>query len=202
MNLEDFSLKYQNIILRFLKEKDIEKFVQWHIDEMEWQKWDAPWESKIEEENDIRKRLKKILDRPKVDLPGRLQICHNDGTYIGSVNTYFIEGNKDKRAVGIAIYEQNYWCKGLGEQALKLWIAYIFNVEELDYLYCQTWSGNKRMIRLAEKCGFEIIKRKKDYREVNGKLYDALTFRLEKEKFYDDNVPLSSKRLGVLQGGK
>ncbi|MBQ5357078.1 MAG: GNAT family N-acetyltransferase, partial [Oscillospiraceae bacterium] len=52
-------------------------------------------------------------------------------------------------------------------------------------IYCQTWSGNLRMIKCAEKLGFEICKRKIDYREVNGKKYDGFTFRLNKEMFYN-----------------
>lgn len=34
------------------------------------------------------------------------------------------------------------------------------------------------MIRVAEKLGFKEVYRKKDYREVNEKWYDAITFRL------------------------
>lgn len=186
-NLDDFSLNYKNITLRFLQENDVEKFVCWHTRELEWKKWDAPWEDINSDEDRIRERLKRILDRPKELLPGRLQICHSDGSYIGWVGNYLLNGHQNERAVGIDIPEKAYWGKGLGEQALKLWIAYIFNVEPNDYLFCQTWSGNLRMVRLAEKCGFEIIERKKDFRKVNGKFYDGLTFKLEKETFYRDN---------------
>ena len=48
----------------------------------------------------------------------------------------------------------------------------------------------KELLKLAEpkdkiRWGFEICKRKIDYREVNGKKYDGLSFRLSKEKFYN-----------------
>lgn len=47
-------------------------------------------------------------------------------------------------------------------------------------LYTQTWSGNARMIRCAEKLGFGVCKRNIGTREVNGLKYDGLTFRTEK----------------------
>ena len=50
-------------------------------------------------------------------------------------------------------------------------------------IYTQTWSGNVRMIGLAEKLGFEEYRRKKGLRTVAGKPYDGLTFRLNEEKF-------------------
>jgi RimJ/RimL family protein N-acetyltransferase len=51
----------------------------------------------------------------------------------------------------------------------------------VDALYTQTWSGNTRMIRCAEKLGFVECNRYVGIREVEGKAYDALTFRLERK---------------------
>ena len=50
----------------------------------------------------------------------------------------------------------------------------------VDELYTQTWSGNVRMIRCAEKLGFVECNRNVGTREVDGQKYDGLTFRLEK----------------------
>ena len=57
----------------------------------------------------------------------------------------------------------------------------------MDYLrekghrsfYTQTWSGNETMMKVAEKLGFKEVYRLKDFREVTGKKYDAVTFFLE-----------------------
>ena len=48
-----------------------------------------------------------------------------------------------------------------------------------DEIYTQTWSGNVRMIRCAEKLGFVECNRNIGTREVDGQCYDGLTFRLE-----------------------
>ena len=50
-------------------------------------------------------------------------------------------------------------------------------------IYTQTWSGNSRMIHIAETMGFEECCRKVGMRTVRGEAYDGLTFRLNKEKY-------------------
>ena len=91
-------------------------------------------------------------------------------------------GDKIFRAVGLSICESSFCGKGLGTKALAAFINYYFE-NGADEIYCQTWSGNIRMIKCAEKLGFEVCRRKIDYREVHGEKYDGLTFRLNKEKF-------------------
>ncbi|MBQ5667564.1 MAG: GNAT family N-acetyltransferase, partial [Oscillospiraceae bacterium] len=93
-------------------------------------------------------------------------------------------GDKAFRTVGISICESSFCGKGFGTKALAAFVNYYLENGE-DEIYCQTWSGNIRMVKCAEKLGFEICKRKIDYREVNGKKYDGLTFKLNKEKFYN-----------------
>ena len=51
----------------------------------------------------------------------------------------------------------------------------------MDELHTQTWSGNIRMLRCAEKLGFVECNRNVGAREVDGKKYDGLTFRLKKK---------------------
>ena len=67
-------------------------------------------------------------------------------------------------------------------QALCMFIKYLLD-KGIDDIYTQTWSGNERMIHIAEKIGFEEYRRKKEFRLVRGKKYDGLTFRLNMEKF-------------------
>lgn len=49
-----------------------------------------------------------------------------------------------------------------------------------DELYTQTWSGNVRMLRCAEKLGFVECNRNVATRQLDGKTYDGLTVRLER----------------------
>lgn len=186
----DFQLTYGDIALRQLKEEDIEQLIRWYTVQTEWQKWDAPWEHIDRNEEELRASLEKAIKRPLRQIPGRLLIAHVDGPVIGWVNTYLINKDPEKRAVGIDICESSYWGRGLGYQALNLWIGLLFHLTDLKDIHCETWSGNLRMIALANKCGFTEVKREKNKREVNGKLYDGLTFKLTRERFVDDNREL------------
>lgn len=64
----------------------------------------------------------------------------------------------------------------------KEWTKYY---ESLDSgaceLYTQTWSGNVRMLRCAEKLGFTECNRCIGEREVNGRKYDGLTLKFKKQ---------------------
>ncbi len=41
-------IKYQNVVLRDMRESDIEDEIRWNTVETQWAQWDAPWE--MEEE--------------------------------------------------------------------------------------------------------------------------------------------------------
>ena len=192
-------IEYKDIILRDMTEKDIEDEIRWYTVETDWSNWDAPWEPlpDISDLDAFRKKALLNLSEPKDEIRWGFEIETAEGKHIGTVNSYMInenfewisvkdikQGDKVFRAVGISICESSFCEKGLGTKALAAFINYYFENGE-EEIYCQTWSGNLRMIKCAEKLGFEICKRKIDYREVNGKKYDGLTFKLNKEKFYN-----------------
>ncbi|MDP8221227.1 MAG: GNAT family N-acetyltransferase, partial [Candidatus Stygibacter frigidus] len=72
---------------------------------------------------------------------------------IGWVSSYYIKKDRKQRAVGINITEQQFWGNGFGREALTLFIKYLFD-NNISTLFCQTWSGNTRMTRLAQSLGF------------------------------------------------
>lgn len=191
------NLKKGNIILRDLKESDIEKRLYWETEETEWQLWDAPWlyGNKTEEEkqkeliayeNALRNRLVELSKIQNDEKRYDFQICINDAqeTYIGWCGSYYIDDtytiHKDGThcTIGICIVEPKHRHKGYATQALQAFIAYLRSHGETD-IYVQTWSGNTRMIHLAEKLDFKEINRKKNLRTVKGKQYDGLTFILK-----------------------
>jgi len=157
---------------------------RWLSTETAWLEWDAPWESEDPELN--RKYLESMEQKLHLPLPeirSTLEICHANGTHIGMVNAYYINGSTDKLAVGITLRESNYWGKGLGSQAFLLWLAYQFKTTGRKGIYCQTWSGNTPMLKLAAKCHFTDFERTKGNRVVHGQSFDALTLILSNEVF-------------------
>lgn len=190
-------IKYENIVLRDMIESDIEDYVRWFTTQTEWSKTDAPWESMESDEETERTGWREYYEAVK-DMPGKairwkFEIEHN-GRHIGWVSSYMMdehfewiafdsirEGQTVHRAIGIDICESDVWNKGIGTNTLRAFIQYYFR-NGFDTLYTQTWSGNTRMVRCAQKLGFVECDRRPGLREVDGKKYDALTFRLEKIK--------------------
>ena len=192
-------IKYQNIVLRDMKEPDIADERRWYTEETEWALWDAPWEmEEVLRDFDPEKHRKSSLEWIAVRKPDHrlsLEIDTADGVHIGSVSAYCIDEHfdwqkvtteEDRRklnwAVGIEISESSYWSGGWGTQALTAFLRYHLE-EGYKNLYTQTWSGNFRMIGLAKKLGFVECNRKHGNRLVRGETYDGLTFRLDEGAF-------------------
>ena len=190
-------IKFENIILRDMIESDIEDYVRWWTIETKWMNFDAPWETEASDEETERTSWREYYESVK-DLSDdvrrwKFEIEWN-GRHIGWVSSYMMNKNYEwisadtiqpgqtvYRAIGIDICEPDVWGKGVGTNALRAFINYYF-ASGVDELYTQTWSGNVRMLRCAEKLGFVECNRYVGKREVEGMAYDALTFRLEKRK--------------------
>ena len=180
-------LETERLVLRDFTRADIAKRIEWETVDRDWLDWDAPWER----ENDppleeIVKDLEAFADMIGAMKPGDKRysfqiVVKETGEYIGWISCYCIDDNYDYTdddalfAFGIDIPPQSCRGKGYGYEAFKAVIEYLQS-KGMKEIYTQTWSGNTRMIALAEKLGFREICRKKDYREVRGKKYDGLTF--------------------------
>ena len=192
-------IEYKDIILRDMTEVDIEDHIRWNTAETDWAHWDAPWESEQDllcfNSEEFRKDMLKKLAEPKDEPRWRLEIETAERKHIGTVSSYVMNedfcwipfssvkpGEKIFQAVGLDICESSFCGKGLGTKALAAFINYYFE-NGIEEIYCQTWSGNIRMIKCAEKLGFKECRRKIDYRVVHGEKFDGLTFVLDKEKF-------------------
>lgn len=178
-------LRHGRIMLRDPASEDVQSFVRWETVETQWMEWDAPWEipETPPDSEDVSQRILDWVNREKAAFHHRLVLCLEDGTRIGSTNCYGMPGTPPRPAVGIDIRESRYWGRGLGSEALPLWLAYVFAALDRDVLYCQTWSGNTRMIRLARSCGFREIERRVGQREVDGKPVDGIDYALGRGAF-------------------
>ena len=175
--------------LRDFRQSDIADYVRWFTVETEWGNWDAPWETEEESPETVERYWTRYYERHQNDAPDamryRFEIEDAQGAHIGWVSAYTIDAfleyfdtKEEMLAIGIDIPEQALRHKGYGTEALRLFIEYLKKMG-VKTVYTQTWSGNARMIRVAEKLGFLEYKRIVGVREVNGKKYDALTFQKE-----------------------
>ena len=188
-------LKDDTVLLRDFKQEDIAKRIEWETVKTEWQLWDAPWEYEGLTEEQKKEELQKYIKAMEKwaalsetltdEMPRKsFQICTPEGEYVGWCGSYFInedccfDENADRLAVGIDLPEESARRKGLATHALQLFMAYLRTLGFTE-LYTQTWSGNVRMIKLAEKLGFTECCRKQKLRMVRGQQYDGLTFRIK-----------------------
>ena len=105
-----------------------------------------------------------------------------DGEHVGWVSRYtdleYVENPQGLPAVGIDIPEPSCRNRGVGTEALGLFLRYLKDAG-FSCVYTQTWSGNATMLRVAEKLGFEPVCRMVGDRTVRGESYDAVTLKRE-----------------------
>lgn len=172
------------LILRDMIEDDIEDYVRWFTKETEWGNWDSPWEGFETDEEEERQSWAEYYNSVK-NLPDDVTRwkyeIELDGKHIGWICSYtdlgYVENKENILAIGVDIPCEKDRKNGCGTKAILMYIEYL-KKRGYNSFYTQTWSGNLAMIRVAEKLGFKEVYRKKNYREVNGKLYDAITWRL------------------------
>jgi len=185
-------IKNDKVILRDFIESDIEDRIHWELVETEWQLWDAPWEEDdFDPEAYRHKQLEKLKQqKPDNEVRWSFQVCINDEDqkHIGWCNAYRIDENYQYTreegfcTIGIGLPDLASRRKGYATAAWILFIHYFINHGIKD-IHTQTWSGNKRVIGLMTKLGFEECHREKDFKVINGQSYDSLTFKLNHNKF-------------------
>ncbi len=182
-------MRAERVLLRDPRPEDVEARLRWTTVETEWQDWDAPWESNghvITRPDDLdgaRSRLFAQVVEPLPTPRTQLWIDRIGGPLLGWVSHYHYDPTARVTWVGINICESAYWAQGLGTEALLLWIDYLVRELDLTCVRTATWSGNHRMVRCAEKCGFVLEERRPGVREWRGRKYDALEFVLTREEW-------------------
>ena len=183
----------QRVLLRDPRPEDVEARLRWTTVEIVWQKWDAPWEGRAitpaDRVDEARQRLLVKIAEPLPTPRKTLWVERVRGPLLGWVNHYHHDPGARVTYVGIDICESAYWNQGLGTEALLLWIDYLVKELELTCVRTATWSGNERMIRCVEKCGFVLDKVNRGSREVRGKRYDGLEFVLTRRDWKNSRRP-------------
>ncbi|QQP29455.1 GNAT family N-acetyltransferase [Lactobacillus ultunensis] len=111
-----------------------------------------------------------------------------DEKAVGMVSKNWIDKSTRWLEIGIVIYNPNFWHGGLGTKALKVWAKEIFtSYPDLEHIGLTTWSGNLRMMHLAEKIGFKKEAQIRRVRYFQGTYFDSMKYgilRTEWEKLY------------------
>jgi RimJ/RimL family protein N-acetyltransferase len=102
---------------------------------------------------------------------------------IGWVSRYGQERFSDVWHVGIDICEDDHLNRGIGTEALKLWVDYLFRDSTTHKIGLETWSFNKRMIRVAEKAGFVYEGVEREMVQWQGKWLDLIHFGVLRQEW-------------------
>ena len=173
-----------DIIIRDICPSDIADHVRWRTVDTEWMNWDAPWRQPTLPPAEAERFLRRLAASPLPAVRTRFEIALDTGEHIGWMNSYSLDAAPGGLAIGIDIAEPRFRGGGRGERAFSAFIHYLFSAG-LTRVYTETWSGNLPMIRLAGKCGFELIQRGQKDRQVRGEAYDSLLFCVTPAAFYE-----------------
>ena len=118
-----------------------------------------------------------------------------DGQHIGWVSSYNWDQEEKSAFIGISIPEEENWGKGYGTEAVSLFLNFLFDSLGLKTIRTATWTGNKRMVRCAEKAGFTYhkIMPHRSSISVRGEPLERIEFSLSSAEWYkiqrDDGSP-------------
>ncbi len=89
-------IQFKNILLRDMKESDIEDYVRWFTTETQWMDWDAPWEIDRSDANTERRSWTEYYESMREmpdDVPRWKFEIDCEGSHIGWVSSYLTDEN-------------------------------------------------------------------------------------------------------------
>ncbi|MFD1019503.1 GNAT family N-acetyltransferase [Thalassobacillus hwangdonensis] len=161
-----------------LKEASVEAidalyYWKYEDEEQAAKKWNGPYIPEMQMTKDEYRASWEVDPEIRPDVPDTL-IIYADDKLIGYVGAYWVDKNTDWLETGIVIYDKNFWNGGYGTEAYRMWIDFLFENTDLHRLGMSSWSGNIRMVKVAEKLGMVEEARIRDARIVGGEYYDAI----------------------------
>jgi RimJ/RimL family protein N-acetyltransferase len=169
-----------HVILRDLLQSDADRFFYWQT-HGEWRLLDAPWEGvhtslTEEQEATLRTQFYKSCTEELPSPRKRVFITGKDDCPIGWASRYGEDRTPGAWMVGIDTCEDDLLNKGLGTEALGLWVDYLFANSTVHRIDLETWSFNPQMSHVAGKLGFVLEGSQREARQWNGQWLDLVHF--------------------------
>ncbi len=183
MNLK---LTGAQIVIRDWITEDFDSYRFWNSGHHSWMDYDGPYYPKM-----TAKQVELEIDNySSEELATKKRFVIADkktNLLIGTISWYWQSQESNWKSIGLAIYSEKNWGKGIGFDALKLWVTHLFQADKnLTRLDFRTWSGNIGMIKLAKKLGFQEEARFRNARIVEGKLYDSIGMGILKTEWHEN----------------
>lgn len=166
-----------------IQKNDLRKLydIEYSSDKPKWKEYDAPYFDDFSFKTYDEFILSKEVD---FFLGKRVKGIYFNDVLIGIVSKYWEDEKTRWLEVGIVIFDDNFWNKGIGSKALLLWIEEIFDTEEnLEHIGLTTWSGNFGMMKCSEKVGMTLEGRIRKVRYYKNKFYDSIKYGILKDEW-------------------
>ncbi len=125
---------------------------------------------------------KKLKSNEEIENNGRL--IYSDNTMLGHCTWHWRSKETNWLELGIVIFEEKNWGKGIGSAALSKWIDYVFEIHpEIVRIGLTTWSGNVGMVSVSEKLGLKQEACFRKARIVHQKYYDSVSYGVLREEW-------------------
>ncbi|MEY8531324.1 GNAT family N-acetyltransferase [Lactobacillus taiwanensis] len=146
----------------------------------EWTKWNAPYFNDYTPYNTF-SDFKQSSVADYLMSTSCKSICLDEKA-VGMVSKNWIDEATRWLEVGIVIYNPEYWHGEIGTKVLKMWTNEIFKQHpEVEHIGLTTWSGNPRMMHLAEKIGYTKEAQIRKVRYFQGVYYDSVKYGVLRE---------------------
>ena len=165
---------------------DLKAYEYWSQPVHSYHSFNGPYYPKKSSEEivDYIFQIKEKLNAGEEALPQKKLIVDPNDNLLGEVSWYWKSKETYWMEIGIVIFDESYWARGLGYQALKLWITELFKSQQnIVRIGLSTWSGNTGMIKLAAKLGMRQEACYQNARIVNGQYYDSVSYGLLREEW-------------------
>lgn len=150
-------------------ETDPEDYFRWQNME-EWEYYDEPWTpfpGKVSREDWERRRRERQYKPPEPSATSHnWEVDTVEGRHIGWILYYNLDREAGCATIGICLAEEDIWEQGCGTEAVRLLTDHLFREMGMAEVKTGTWTGNVRMMRVAEKCGFKETARRPHEAEV------------------------------------
>lgn len=171
--------------------QDLAAFREWMRPHHEWHRWDGPYYPvPSDEEADASVEALRTAaglgpDGPPADdgLPPRRLVVVVDGALVGTVAWYWESRETEWARMGVTVYDPAVRGRGIGCEALGLWVSYLFEVTPWVRLDFATWSGNAAMLAVGQALGFTEEARFRKARVVDGVRYDSVVMGVLREEW-------------------
>ena len=117
------------------------------------------------------------------------QVIVYENHVVGTVSCYWECKETRWLEAGIVIYDALFWGKGIALEAIPLWVSHLFKQNTIERVGLTTWSGNPRMMAVAEKLGFQQEARLRKVRYHEGCYYDSVKYGLLRSEWEQNSLP-------------